>query len=794
MPEVLPFQGLRLLDVSFGVAGAYATKLLVDAGAEAVIVEPGDGDLLRRHTSARTPLRDGEDGVLFRYLRASTRSILADAERAVGMARDVDVVLETYRPGGGHWGGIAPSTWLTHNPRIAVVSVSPWGTEGPWADLPATEFTVQAASGATARRGLPERAPVSAGGALLEWLTGAFAGVGAATAWLHARRTGEGQHVDVSMLEVATLCLNGPYHAIAGQWYPGFAPPRAVEVPSIEHAADGPVGFCTQTAQQWADFCVVIGRPDLAEDATLRRADARSARREEITAAIAATTAGRTVEEVVELAVAMRVPVTPVGNGASVTTFDQFVARGVYQRGVDGITRPVPPYRVHGIPHREPAAAPRFGEHDRLSPGDLWPTSPAAAAPGPADERPLGGLRVVDLTAFWAGPFATTFLGAMGADVVKVESTARPDGIRFLGAFEGDAYWERSMVFAGANPGKRDVTVNLERPEGTELLWRLLDGADVVVENFTPRVADRFGLTWEELHRRWPALIMVRMPAFGLDGPWRDRAGFAMTIEQTSGLAWVTGYEDLPLVPRGPCDPMGGMHAVIGLLAALEVRARTGLGRLVEVPLVDGALNVAAEQVLEWERTGEVLGRHANRGPWASPQGIYPALGEDAWLAVAVENDAQWEGLVSVIGRADLDAATGRRDDPDGVDAAIAGWTAVRDAADAAAALAAAGVPAFPVASTGAAHDNAQFAHRGFLQPLAHPVTGTTGYPGFPMRFSAFGPHLFASPPPLLGEHNAEVLGALGVGPAELAALEELGIVGDRPDWERGPGWERDRR
>ena len=163
MPDA-PFQGLRILDVSTGIAGAFATKLLVDGGADAVVVEPPEGHRLRRHTSASSPLAATEDGVLFRYLRASTRSILAGPERALALAPHVDVVVEDYAPGHGHWGGTAPARWLAANPGVAVVSVSPWGSDGPWADRAATEFTVQAASGATARRRRPEPAGADPGG------------------------------------------------------------------------------------------------------------------------------------------------------------------------------------------------------------------------------------------------------------------------------------------------------------------------------------------------------------------------------------------------------------------------------------------------------------------------------------------------------------------------------------------------------------------------------------------------------------------------------------------------------
>jgi crotonobetainyl-CoA:carnitine CoA-transferase CaiB-like acyl-CoA transferase len=618
----------------------------------------------------------------------------------------------------------------------------------------------------------------------------AFSAVGALTAWRHARRSGQGQVVDVSMLEALTLCLNGPYQAMASQWFPDLVTHRTIEVPSIEQAADGAVGFCTQTAQQWQDFTVLIGHPELGEEPALRSADQRMAQRERVGAAIHDALEHLSVDAAIELAVALRVPVAPVGNGAVLTGIDHFAARGVYQPGPDGVLRPRPAFRLGAAPLRPLGAPPALGADAATSLDDLWPARPTPVPEGASpDERPLAGLRVVDLTAFWAGPFATTYLAALGADVVKVESTKRPDGIRFLGGFAQDRSWEWSMVYAGANPGKRDLTLDLEQAEGRALLTRLVEGADVVVENWSARVLDSFGFGWDRISAINPRAVLVRMPAFGLDGPWRDRTGFAMTIEQVSGLAWVTGYEDLPLVPRGPCDPLGGMHAVFALLCALEDRRRTGVGQLVEVPLVEAALNIAAEQVLEHQAYGVLLGRSANRGPYAAPQGLYPTSGEDEWLALAVATDEQWEALCGVLGEealaADpaLAAPAGRRAAHDRIDEAIRSWAVGHAAEDAERLLLGAGVPASYVWPGHRAHHHPQLHARRFLQPMDHEVTGRSGYPSFPMQFSAFGPHLFRSPPPLLGEHNDELLAELGVGVEEAASLRADKVVGDRPNW-----------
>ena len=176
------------------------------------------------------------------------------------------------------------------------------------------------------------------------------------------------------------------------------------------------------------------------------------------------------------------------------------------------------------------------------------------------------------MTAFWAGPYATYVLACLGADVIHIESVQRPDGMRF-GSVKppgSEDWWEWGPTFQAANAGKRSVTLDLTRAEGKAILRRLIEQCDVLVENFSVRVMDQFGLDWATVHSWNPRLVMVRMPAFGLDGPWRDRVGFAQTMEQTSGMAWLTGYADTaPMNARGPCDPLAGLHAAFGAIVGV---------------------------------------------------------------------------------------------------------------------------------------------------------------------------------------------------------------------------------
>jgi crotonobetainyl-CoA:carnitine CoA-transferase CaiB-like acyl-CoA transferase len=261
---------------------------------------------------------------------------------------------------------------------------------------------------------------------------------------------------------------------------------------------------------------------------------------------------------------------------------------------------------------------------------------------------------------------------------------------------------------------------------------------------------------------------MVRMPAFGLDGPWRDRVGFAPTMEQIAGLAWVTGMPDgPPVAPRGACDPLAGAHAAVACLAALEHAERTGEGQLVEVPMIESVLNVTAMQTIEFQVFGLVMERQGNRGHSGARQDIYRCSGDDDWIAVTVRDHDEWAAFIDIIGGEEVDPAE---------------WFAHQDPALVTERLAAAGIPAAVVVSPSLVTENPQLTARGFLQRLNHPRTGPGLYPCPPFTPPDGVARWLRRTPPTLGQHNREVLAELcGLTDADIDRLAADGVIGTRP-------------
>jgi crotonobetainyl-CoA:carnitine CoA-transferase CaiB-like acyl-CoA transferase len=403
---------------------------------------------------------------------------------------------------------------------------------------------------------------------------------------------------------------------------------------------------------------------------------------------------------------------------------------------------------------------------------------------------PLEGVRVLDLTAFLAGPFATQYLASMGADVVKVESVQRPDPMRFSVPLGPDVprWYEQGAIYLSVNLNKRGITLDLSRPRGRELLLALATRSDVVIENFTPRVIEQFGLTYDVFRSVRPDIVMVRMPGFGLEGPWRDRPGFAASMEMLSGMAWITGYDGgAPNIP-GICDPVAGAHAAFAVITALEHRARTGQGQHIELAMLDMAANLIAEQVLEHEVYGHLMRCEGNRSATAAPQGVYACDRSGTWVAISVATDAEWSRLRGALGdpgwarSAVLATVEGRRAAPELLDRGLAEWFASRPRDDALAALRAAAVPAEAVVAAYDVDRDEQMCARRFWEAVDHPVVGTVAYPGWPMRMPACGDPWYRRAAPQLGQHNDEVLGGeLGLTREELDGLRAAGIIGERP-------------
>jgi crotonobetainyl-CoA:carnitine CoA-transferase CaiB-like acyl-CoA transferase len=772
-----PLTGLRGVDLSTWIAGAYCTKLLVDAGAEVVKVEPPEGDPLRRWSASGAPIEPGEDGALFNYLHASKLGAVGTTDEVHALLASADVVI---------WSRgsevVDPVRLLDDHPHLVVTTITPFGLDGPWADKPATEFTLQAWSGAVVglARGLPERPPVHVGGQVGEWLAGTFAAIGT----LASHRAGGGELVDVSMLEAQAMGLT--YHPVTFHDQLGrpMRRKRFVPTPGVAAARDGLVGLGVGTGQQWLDFCTMVGHPEWTEDPKL------FLDRTALAPTIDAWIAEHTVDQVFELASAFRIPTAPIANGANVAAFDQPQARGTFRPNPrDGVLNPVPPYRLSSVPLREPAPAPALGEHP-------IPVTAEPRVRGARKALPFRGLRVLDMTSFWAGPLVGHLLALLGAEVIHLESTTRPDGARLVGGVPQteDRFWERGPIFAALNTGKKSLTLDLADERGTDLLRRLVATCDVVVENHTPRVLEQLGLVNEALRAIRPDLVMVRMPGFGLDGPWRDLAAFAFVIEDAAGFTWLTGHPDLlPFEPYCVGDPNAGLHALFGLLVALEHRGRTGEGTLVEAAMVDAALNVTAEQVIEHSAYGALLERAGNRGPMAAPQNLYRAADPDdsgrseSWVAIAVADDDQWMALRKALddphwaAGPELATGPGRARDHDRIDVELGAWCRGRSAEDIVERLWAAGVPVATVVQPHHQADLAQLEARRFFEVVDHPVSGPVRCSTMPMRFSGGPERWHRDPAPLLGEHNAELLGQLGLSPAEIDELEAAGVIGRSP-------------
>ncbi len=400
------------------------------------------------------------------------------------------------------------------------------------------------------------------------------------------------------------------------------------------------------------------------------------------------------------------------------------------------------------------------------------------------------GVRIADFAWVGVGPNATMQMAFHGAEVIRVESSHRPDTFRSGGPRpSGDRTLDASAYFAKFNRGKRSVAINLAHPRGAEVARRLITSADIVTESFAPGFMSRIGLSYEQVRKIKPDIIMCSMSMEGQTGPHAKFRGFGLTLQATAGVTAVTGWPDRPPVGTGVAytDWVATHVAIIGILAALDHRRRTGEGQYIDMSQFEASTLVLDAGVIDAANTGRVAQPLGNRDLRYAPHGVYPCaddhIGGDRWIAIAVTSDEQWRCLAQAMQRndwlesADLCEVAGRFAAQDQIDAALAAWTAQRTVDEIEQQLQAVGVPAHRASTVRDAHEDPQLAHRNHWWRSEHPVIGELSYESPAWRLSDTPP----PPPrrsPLLGEDSAYVYRELcGYSEAEFQQLMLDGVV-----------------
>jgi len=413
----------------------------------------------------------------------------------------------------------------------------------------------------------------------------------------------------------------------------------------------------------------------------------------------------------------------------------------------------------------------------------------------------LSGLRILDLTQVAAGPYATLLLGFMGAEIIKVESCSRMDINRgqarptpetyrlYPGGEPGERPWNRSGHHIHRNGNKLSLTLDLGTARGKELFLQLASLCDALIENYRASVMDRLGLGYQVLSQVNPRLLYVKISSQGATGPEREYGSLGSTLEQTAGLASVTGYDDgRPLMTNETYpDPVVGILAVGALMAGLLRRRQTGKGTLIDLSQREVTVALLGESLVDYSLTGRVASPIGNTHPLLAPQGVYPCQGDDLWVAISVGSDEEWRGLCRAIDQPDLaqdprfETILARQANRTALDQLIAAWTKQQDHYHAMHLLQAHGVPAGAVLQAGETLADPHLEARGFWDVVSHPEAGPYRQVSTPWRLSS-DPRRSTLPAPGLGEHNGYVLGTLlGLSEEEIAALEAQGIIGTRP-------------
>jgi crotonobetainyl-CoA:carnitine CoA-transferase CaiB-like acyl-CoA transferase len=799
--------GIRVLELADRSA-ALAGRILADLGAEVIMIEPPGGAPLRFEAPFLGDQPDPERGFGHLYLDANKRSVVLDLELAEERARflsliaSADVFLETTAPGWLDARELNADVLRAAQPGLIHCSVTPFGLESDWKDRRANDLVAGAAGGLIFVSGSPLGTPVQ-GGANPSYTMASLAATSAITTALHQRdfavddRGGAGIHIDLSLQDATALAVMQTATPSQWQWFsriprrPGLSAAMACrdgKYVSLLVRPDRFEGFLA-----WAD-AVGIDHGMSADDWHWARLESPRENNpvSETTLKLAAAL---TRDEFVDGALGADIICLPVldfpdlEQAEQYRVNDQFLTVEHEALGEQlGFVRSPVDAMADGVDIRR---APLIGEHQSLLDelAVVKPSGPAAAIPADPAQA-LAGLRVVDFGWVLAAPIGTRLLASFGAEVIRVESSAKPDSMRSQLGPDGKPDADLGGLFNTVNAGKKSFTVDLSQPAGIDLVKQLIGTADIVVNNFRPGALERMGLGYAVLRELKQDIILLNLPGAHRHGPWAPRPSMGNILMAASGFNMLTGFEGER--PRGigiAYPDFTSPHLLAAtLLAALRQREKTGAGQELHLTQLSATLSLLGCEWMQFKATGAQPARNANRNPNYCPHGVYPARAEkdpdtDAWLAIAVANDEEWQALCTLMAQPGLisderfSTAALRKTHEDELDAIIGEWTAAFDKWTLAAELQAAGIAAAAVEHLRdmLEKDPQLIDH---YQQVRQPSAPDLDIPIDREAARWVGSRLELVRAPMLGEHNQYVLQEiLGVSDEQFAELLLDGVV-----------------
>lgn len=778
-----PLARIRVLDVGVRPSTAWCGRLLGDYGADVVGCEPDDGHPLRR----RAPFAADGTSIPAAYMLGNRRVATTPDSRALVAA--ADVIITSAAPGDA-WHADALAT---QNPRALVCSITPRGMDST---LPGNDLTACAASGWSFVNGLAGREPLQSSGYQASYQAGTFAYGVIVSALLHrlANAT-DGQVLDISEREVL---VSTAAPAPLRYQYSGFVWSRRAAVDVNEGpvpVADGWFALTISRPAFWIKAMRVLGLPDLADDPELQQPGLRHKFKDRFVERVETAMRGWRRMELFDALGAQRVIAGPVLRMNELAENPQLLARGFFRDGADGVRYPGPFARMASITTRTPDGLPAVTADVTFADAADVTVRPVRNGQ-PGTGGPLAGLRGLVLTQAWAGTYATQLLGLLGADVIQLETRGRLDSWR--GTYQNPIpkalqalpqaqhAWNCSPLYNSVNLNKRCITVDLSEPGGVEVFKNLVQHVDFVAENFSPRVMGNLGIDYESLRQIKPDLVMASLSAYGAVGPWRDVPGIGGTIEPSSGMSALLGYDGEHPMNSGQMypDPVAGLCGFAAIATALLHRDRTGEGQYIDLSMQEANFTFVGDAWLEFARNGTVRGPQGNRHPDIAPHGVFPARGADQWLALAAEDDAQWLALADVLGlpgTARYASADLRKTNEVELHAQIAERTQAFDKHELAARLTDRGVPAAAVLGPDELVADQALRDRGHMVQVHHPECGAQWQSGLAAHLSAT-PGGVTRHAPLQGQHSFEVFAELlGMTRTEYDGLVARGISGIGP-------------